>query len=131
MTAQVIKFNSKNKKSVKKDKRNEIDIIIDDWYNASKTNNLSNFIKSKLPSFALSEVNSDFVNDLNAIAFAEQKLKMKFIVFCPEASIKNPNGWMTMFFIKEQLYSTPPNMPSEALARSLGLLIFSVLSRNF
>jgi hypothetical protein len=102
--------------------------VIGDWQKYAVKNKLNKFITSKLPATAVGADGADYVNDLNAISAAEQKLGMMIAVFCPGATHTNLHGWVAAFHRGKEIFSTPADMASEASARSLNIVLFVVFT---
>ena len=98
--------------------------VIGDWQRFAAKNKLSEYVASKLPeNFRISNT-ADYVNDLNVCSHIEQRLGMKVSVFYPGCTHQNQHGWLATFHLKEEVFSTPPDMVSEANARALLIVLF-------
>jgi hypothetical protein len=97
--------------------------ILGEWQERAIKNQLNEFIVSKIPSYARGLPDSDHVNDLNVISNIEQKLEMKVALFYPGCTPANPYGWMAAFHRGKDVFTTPPEMASEANARALNILL--------
>jgi hypothetical protein len=93
-----------------------------EWVRHAIKNRLNEYITRKLPHYVKGE-NVDYVNDLNALSNLEQKLDMKVAVFYPECC-NNPYGWIASFKHRDEIFTTPPNLASEANARALNIVLF-------
>ena len=98
--------------------------VIEDWRRYASKNRLNEFIRGKLPPTVDAGIGADYVNDLNIIAATEQKLHMMITVFCPGFTDNNPYGWIAAFQRKNEIFSTPADMVSEANARALNVVLF-------
>lgn len=96
--------------------------VIGDWQRFAAKNRLSEYVASKLPPSSVNPT-ADYVNDLNVISAAEQKLDMKVSMFYP-GCMMSQNGWMATVHIGKEIFSTPPDMASEANARALLIVLF-------
>lgn len=95
-----------------------------DWQSSASKNRLNLFIESKIPSFAKGADNADYLNDLNVIAHAEQKLGMLVTVAGPKVTASNPETWIVGFHRGTELFTSSPDLPSEANSRALNVLLF-------
>jgi hypothetical protein len=105
-----------------------IEDILGHWQSAAAKNKLNEYIRSKIPPMLVGDLDkegayNDFVNDLNVISIVEQKLGMRVAVFYPGCTFNNPYGWLAAFHRGKEIYSTPPDMASEANARALNILL--------
>ena len=96
--------------------------VIGDWKRFAAKNRLSEYVASKLPPSSVNPT-ADYVNDLNVISAVEQKLDMKVSMFYP-GCVMSQNGWMATVHIGKEIFSTPPDMASEANARALLIVLF-------
>lgn len=98
--------------------------LMGDWQAAAARNKLSEFIERKLPKHVRSSSEqADYVNDLNVISGVERRLGMKVSVFYPECTHQNPYGWIAAFHRGKEVFSTAPDMATEAAARALNILL--------
>lgn len=100
------------------------DEVVSEWQKAAVNNRLSEYIAKKIPAFARGPKSSDYVNDLNVIASVEQKLNMKLAVFFPGCTPNNKIGWLVAFHREKEIFSTPPDMASESMARALNVVLY-------
>lgn len=107
-----------------------IEEVLVEWQAAAVKNKLNEYIFSKLPAKVRPPIGTDCVNDLNVISQVEQKMGIKVGVFCPEATPQNPYGWITAFHIDGHIFSTPPDMSSEANARAMNLVLYTVFTNQ-
>lgn len=99
--------------------------LIGDWQVAAAKNKLSEFIERRLPKYARSpDPLADYVGDLNVISGAERALGMRVAVFYPECTLSNPYGWLAVFHRGKEVFTTAPDMASEAAARALNILLY-------
>lgn len=98
--------------------------VMHNWEWNAKKNKLNQLIESKLPAFAKGPDNADYLNDLNVIAFAEQKLGMLVTMCYPQVTQSNPNTWIVGFHRGTEVFTISPDLPSEANARALNILLF-------
>lgn len=99
--------------------------LIGDWQAAATKNQLSEFIQRKLPKHVRSsDEQADYVNDLNVISAVERRLNMKVAVFYPECTHSNPYGWLAVFHRGKEVFTTAPDMATEAAARALNILLY-------
>lgn len=98
--------------------------VLHDWQIHATKNHLSEFIKAKLPYFAQGPDNADYLNDLNVVVFAEQKLGMKVTMCYPGVTPSNPDTWIVGFYHRNEVFTSSPEMMSEANARALNILLF-------
>jgi hypothetical protein len=99
--------------------------VIADWQRFATMNKLNEYICGLIPSHVRGAF-TDVLNDLNAISVIEQKLDMKVAVFYPGCTMNNPYGWLVAFHRGKEIYSTPPDMASEANARALNIILYLV-----
>jgi hypothetical protein len=104
--------------------------VMGDWQRYAAKNKLNEYIISKLPSTVVGPEGTNYVNDLNAISQAEQNLRMMIAVFSPGTTFNNQYGWMAAFHRGKEIFSTPADMVSEALARSLNVVLYVAFSAN-
>lgn len=104
--------------------------ILTEWQQAAVNNRLSEYITKKLPAHARGPKHTDYVNDLNAIATVEQKLGMKVAIFSPGTTRNNTYGWLVAFHRGKEIFSTPPDMASEGMARALNILLCVCFERT-
>jgi hypothetical protein len=104
--------------------------VIEDWQRSASKNRLNEYIRGKLPPMVAAGTNADYVNDLNMIATTEQKLNMMTSIFCPGCTANNPYGWMAAFHRRDEIFSTPADMVSEANARALNIVLFVLFSSH-
>jgi hypothetical protein len=98
------------------------------WQAAATKNRLSEHIAAKLPKYARSsDPDADYVNDLNVLSGVERRLSIKVAVFYPGCTLQNPYGWLAAFYLDRDIFSTPPDMASEANARALNVLLYLAL----
>lgn len=95
--------------------------LMGEWQQAAVGNRLSEYIGKKIPAFARGPKMCDYVNDLNVISNVEAKLNMKLTIFFPT---EGQNGWLVATHVGDEVYSAPPNLPSEAMARALNIVLF-------
>lgn len=101
------------------------DNLLPDWQLAALKNQLSEFIERKIPKYARSsDEQADYVNDLNVISAVERRLGMKVAVFYPECTFSNPYGWLAAFHRGKEVFTTSPEMATEAAARALNILLY-------
>lgn len=141
MTAKIIQFKSSKKKKSDDPKPEEkltnfqifVDVLEDvllQWQSAATKNKLNEFIRLKLPPNLVGDLYkenpyNDFINDLNIISTVEQKLGIRVAVFYPNCTVNNPYGWTATFrYSDTEIYSTPPDMVTEANARALNILLY-------
>lgn len=102
--------------------------VIAAWQAAATKNQLSEFVERRLPKFARSsDEQADYVGDLNVITAVERRLGMKVAVFYPECTLSNPYGWLAVFHRGKEVFTTAPDMASEAAARALNILLYLAL----
>lgn len=136
MTAVILPF-KKSKSAVKLDNGSFIrpqtkaeifldirDDIILEWQRFATKNKLNDFILSKLPSHCKGVENTDYVNDLNALSNVERLLNMKVAVFYPGCVQNSQFGWLAAFHFDDEIFSTPPDIMSEANARALNIVLY-------
>lgn len=99
--------------------------VIADWQRHATANRLNEYICSLIPAYARGSY-TDIANDLNAASMIEQKLEMKVAIFYPGCTINNPYGWLVAFHKGTEIFSTPPDMASEANARALNIVLFLI-----
>jgi hypothetical protein len=100
-----------------------VEDVMGDWQRAAIKNCLNEFIASKLPSHMRGATNADYLNDLNVISVLEQKLGLQVAIFYPGCTTNNPYGWLAAFHRGPEIFSTPPDIVSEANARALNVLL--------
>lgn len=141
MTAKVLEFSAR-RDTAEREKGNDVPAVkrllttsdifndvyeglIGDWQAAAAKNKLSEFIERRLPKYARSvSQQADYVSDLNVIAGVERALGMKVAVFYPECTSSNPYGWLAVFHRGKEVFTTAPDMASEAAARALNILLY-------
>jgi hypothetical protein len=96
--------------------------VIGDWQRFAAKNRLSEYVASKLPPSSVVSM-ADYVNDLNVLSVIEQKLGMKVSIYYPDCMMSQ-HGWMATVHIGKEIFSTPPDMASEANARALLIVLF-------
>ena len=106
------------------------DDVISNWRNFAVKNRLNDYIRDKIPLTAKINDIADYVNDLNVISSVERKIQIKTIIVSPGATHSNPHGWLVSFSISDSVFSTPPDMASEANARALALVLFLTFTRE-
>lgn len=101
-----------------------------EWAAHAARNRLKEYFESKLPANARGQKGTDYLNDLNALSNVEQRLDMEVLVFYPRCTPSNPYGFLAGFHIGEEIFSTPPDISSEANARALNILLYLALTRH-
>jgi hypothetical protein len=122
-------FRKKKEEEKKKESRDyqqiefnkAVDYIFTDWECAYLRGNIAEFISSRIG------VNVKDAFDLNAIASVEKSLGMEIALFYPRALQTNPNGYIAGFNHSKYALATP-EMPSEAEARVMNILLFLEVS---
>lgn len=144
MTAKVLDFNKARQRTLveppiqKTTEKSSIDVFHevyqktqDAWqYNAFR-NKLNVFIESQIPKIVFTPKGGDYLNDLNLLSEIERKLGMNVVVFCPGSTKENVYGWLAGFHRDEDVFSTPPDMATEANARAFNILLFIALETQF
>lgn len=138
MSAEIIPFKPRNRKQGqdKKDPAptsrppSDIEIFTDvlndvmgEWQTAAIANGLSEYICSKIPSYARGPKSSDYVGDLNVISSVETKLELSPSIFAPGATPANAVGWLVTFRLTEEVLASTPPMVTEAMARALNIVL--------
>lgn len=100
-----------------------IEDVLGDWQRFAVKNRLNEFIAGKLPTHAKGRPDDDYCNDLNILSKVETKLGMKVAVFYPGCTHNNTYGWLVAFHRGNEIYTTPPDMASEANARALNVVL--------
>lgn len=100
------------------------DDIIGEWQRNAVQNNLNEYFFSKLPHNARPPKNSDCVNSLDILGSIEQKLEMIVASFYPGGTPNNVYGYLAAFTFKGEIYTTPPDIMSEANARAMNVLFY-------
>lgn len=98
--------------------------VIGNWQRFAQRNHLNEFIRDSLPAKAHGPEGEDYVNDLNVISKVEQKLDIRVSIFYPGCTTTNPLGWLVVFHRGTEIFSTPPDMVSEANARALNIVLY-------
>lgn len=104
--------------------------ILGDWQRHAVKNQLREYFESKLPISVCQSPGADYINDLTVLASTEQRLEMKVVVFSPGATPNNLYGWLAAFHHNKEIFSTPPDMASEANARALNILLYLAFTRH-
>lgn len=98
-----------------------VDYIFTDWECAYHRGEIAEFISSRLG------IGIKDAYDLNVIAGVERSLGMEIALFYPNALPSNPNGFIAGFNHAKFALATP-EMPSEAEARVINILLFLEVS---
>jgi hypothetical protein len=98
--------------------------VIGEWEAAARKGLLNEYIQDNVPSPARSHHPISYVTDLSTIAEVERRLDMRIAVFSPGTTFNNQNGWLAAFHHDKDIFSTPPDMVSEPLARALNVLLY-------
>ena len=98
--------------------------VLGEWQRYAVQNRLSEYVSGKLPARVRGPVLSDYVNNLNLLSETEQKLGMKVAIFYPGCTLNNTYGWLVAFHRGKEIFSTPPDMATEAIARALNIVLY-------
>ena len=49
---------------------------------------------------------------------------MKVAIFYPGCTLNNTYGWLVAFHRGKEIFSTPPDMATEAIARALNIVLY-------
>ena len=137
MTAKVYEFKSRESRKPQTKKqpptvfaktnsdiyRDVMEDVLGEWQTAAGRDQLNEYIIKKIPASARAATKTDYVVDLNALSFAEQKLKMKVAIFYPGCTPANKIGWLAAFHKDKETFTTPPDMASEGYARAICIIL--------
>jgi hypothetical protein len=98
--------------------------VIGEWEAASRKGLLNEYIQDNVPPPARAHHPISYVTDISTIAEVERRLEIKVAVFSPGTTFNNPNGWLVAFHHDKDIFSTPPDVVSEPLARALNVLLY-------
>jgi hypothetical protein len=97
------------------------------WEKFASNNRLNEYFIQCTPSWSRAKVN--YLQDLNALAGIEQKIKLEPQIIAPGFGIDNPLGWVAAFRLNGEVVATP-YMLSEPYARCFNILLFLKLGRE-
>ena len=98
--------------------------VMGEWEAAARKGLLNEYIQDNVPAPARAHHPISYVTDLSTIAEVERRLDLTVAVFAPGATFSNPEGWLAAFHHDKDVFSTPPHMVSEPLARALNVLLY-------
>jgi len=98
--------------------------VIGEWEAAARKGLLNEYIQDNVPPPARAHHPVSYVTDLSTIVEVERRLDMCVAIFSPGATFNNPNGWIAAFHHDKDVFSTPPDVVSEPLARALNVLLY-------
>jgi len=104
--------------------------VTGEWQRAATKNRLNEFFLSKLPSFMHGQKGTDYMSDITALSVIEQRLEIKVALFWPGCTSANPIGWIAGFHANGGIFTTPPDMASEAAARAMNILLYLSFEYN-
>jgi hypothetical protein len=96
------------------------DELMGEWEQVIKVGRINEFFRSKLSSYANSEVN--YINSLDELSKLEIKLGVQPMIFFPETAFKEQLGWIVQLRYGDMMVRTP-ELASENSARAFAILL--------
>lgn len=100
------------------------DEIAEGWAKAAKINRLNEYFISSVPTWT--EEHVDYLSDLNALSFIENKIKLPLILRSPQ---DDTIGWAAGFKFQNEIIESAPIYFTEHYARCFNILLFLKLRR--